>query len=211
MGIEYSSMTTANNNTRPLSPIQETIPKILLGYTNSSKTLEKSKYTQLLYTSTILPAISLRDYVQRLATYANLTDEALLSAIMYIDRGFNSKGAAITEFELHRLLFTSCVVSMKFLFDDFFDNEYYAEIGGITLTEMNLLEKDFLNRLDFRLMVTKKDFRRYRKGILNYIDVNKDLQTCYTLSQQSQLLFPCLLYTSPSPRDATLSRMPSSA
>ena len=27
----------------------------------------------------------------------------------------------------------------------------------------------------------------------------------------SQLLFDCLLYTSPSPRDATLSRMPSSA
>ena len=26
-----------------------------------------------------------------------------------------------------------------------------------------------------------------------------------------ELLFPCLLYTSPSPRDATLSRMPSSA
>ena len=26
-----------------------------------------------------------------------------------------------------------------------------------------------------------------------------------------QLLYPCLLYTSPSPRDATLSRMPSSA
>ena len=27
----------------------------------------------------------------------------------------------------------------------------------------------------------------------------------------SVLVFPCLLYTSPSPRDATLSRMPSSA
>ena len=31
------------------------------------------------------------------------------------------------------------------------------------------------------------------------------------LSTLIQLLYPCLLYTSPSPRDATLSRMPSSA
>ena len=29
--------------------------------------------------------------------------------------------------------------------------------------------------------------------------------------KQSSLVIPCLLYTSPSPRDATLSRMPSSA
>ena len=30
-------------------------------------------------------------------------------------------------------------------------------------------------------------------------------------TQRNYLLIPCLLYTSPSPRDATLSRMPSSA
>ena len=32
-----------------------------------------------------------------------------------------------------------------------------------------------------------------------------------TLNQQLELCHNCLLYTSPSPRDATLSRMPSSA
>ena len=32
-----------------------------------------------------------------------------------------------------------------------------------------------------------------------------------TITQNSRVSYPCLLYTSPSPRDATLSRMPSSA
>ena len=33
----------------------------------------------------------------------------------------------------------------------------------------------------------------------------------WNLENRTQQLTPCLLYTSPSPRDATLSRMPSSA
>ena len=39
----------------------------------------------------------------------------------------------------------------------------------------------------------------------------KDLVPSLTNLRPKQVLFICLLYTSPSPRDATLSRMPSSA
>ena len=38
-----------------------------------------------------------------------------------------------------------------------------------------------------------------------------DLELAGTLVESIGLAIPCLLYTSPSPRDATLSRMPSSA
>ena len=43
--------------------------------------------------------------------------------------------------------------------------------------------------------------------------VGSDVTLTYTveLSQAVDVLVTCLLYTSPSPRDATLSRMPSSA
>ena len=40
---------------------------------------------------------------------------------------------------------------------------------------------------------------------------NKALEIRRTDTSRSDLHMPCLLYTSPSPRDATLSRMPSSA
>ena len=38
-----------------------------------------------------------------------------------------------------------------------------------------------------------------------------DLQPIYVTKDGSFFIYGCLLYTSPSPRDATLSRMPSSA
>ena len=44
--------------------------------------------------------------------------------------------------------------------------------------------------------------------VANHVDV---LQIPAFLCRQTDLLIACLLYTSPSPRDATLSRMPSSA
>ena len=44
---------------------------------------------------------------------------------------------------------------------------------------------------------------------ISTIDFSK--MACHIYGTKSYEVWPCLLYTSPSPRDATLSRMPSSA
>ena len=53
------------------------------------------------------------------------------------------------------------------------------------------------------------------KGSVSEFIINADLNTNLLILGESnfliQSIFSCLLYTSPSPRDATLSRMPSSA
>ena len=43
------------------------------------------------------------------------------------------------------------------------------------------------------------------------IHLAKEFGFCYGVERAIDLAYACLLYTSPSPRDATLSRMPSSA
>ena len=54
------------------------------------------------------------------------------------------------------------------------------------------------------LFLDVRDFRRRRCGIVRRPHLHRSLPHIV-------LPYPCLLYTSPSPRDATLSRMPSSA
>ena len=54
------------------------------------------------------------------------------------------------------------------------------------------------------------------ESALQYLDGDLQLSSSYSNGEPTQgavvrLLNACLLYTSPSPRDATLSRMPSSA
>ena len=48
-------------------------------------------------------------------------------------------------------------------------------------------------------------------GVLDFINNTFSNQEREQLTQQAVIGYTCLLYTSPSPRDATLSRMPSSA
>ncbi len=45
------------------------------------------------------------------------------------------------------------MMAAKFLKDDYFDNEYYAKVAGVTLREINELEIDFLLTIEFKLYI----------------------------------------------------------
>jgi hypothetical protein len=70
----------------------------------------------------------------------------------------NDPSLRITALSVHRLLITAVLVAAKFLDDSYFNNAYYAKVGGISLEEMNALELDFLLRCDFRLHVVPEAF-----------------------------------------------------
>ena len=54
----------------------------------------------------------------------------------------------------------------------------------------------------------KKNFEKKKKSL---VPMQKNFQKLEGDYQKKRTVWNCLLYTSPSPRDATLSRMPSSA
>lgn len=58
------------------------------------------------------------------------------------------------------------MLATKFFDDRYYNNEYYARVGGIGASEMNLLERDFLQLLNFRLHVQPILFFRYRERLL---------------------------------------------
>ena len=57
-------------------------------------------------------------------------------------------------------------------------------------------------------LVQTLELLNFTRSYLNYF---MNLFSIFSLFQVSSRVYTCLLYTSPSPRDATLSRMPSSA
>ena len=57
------------------------------------------------------------------------------------------------------------VVAIKFYDDTFFDNEYYSKVGGISCVEMNLLEVEILQMLDYNLSVGSEEYEKYREHI----------------------------------------------
>lgn len=54
---------------------------------------------------------------------------------------------------VHRFIIAAISVGSKALSDAFCTNGRYARVGGISVVEMNLLEKEFCEALDWRLTV----------------------------------------------------------
>ncbi|KAK4436403.1 Cyclin-U4-1 [Sesamum alatum] len=108
------------------------------------------------------PTISILCYMERIYKYAKCSPSCFVVAYIYIDRFVQKQPLLpITSFTVHRLLIASVLLSAKFMDDIFYNNAYYAKVGGISTAEMNLLEMDFLFGLGFQLNVSPSTFQTY--------------------------------------------------
>ena len=57
--------------------------------------------------------------------------------------------------------------------DFYYKNQYYAKIGGITKLEIDQLEVELLDKLDFRVYVSQAEFNTYLNKLAVYIEVNQ--------------------------------------
>merc|ERR1712166_777385 len=108
----------------------------------------------------------------RIFQYANCSRSCFVVALIYIDRIIQrNAGFMITSLNIHRLLITSVMVSAKFFDDIYYDNAYYAKVGGIPTAEMNSLELEFLFMINFTLNVTPEVYRQYEHELMMHFRV----------------------------------------
>ncbi|KAK0545021.1 Pho80p cyclin [Tilletia horrida] len=60
-------------------------------------------------------------------------------------------GFTICGLTVHRFVCAAIVCASKALCDAFSTNSHYAKVGGISLIELNMLEKEFLENIDWTL------------------------------------------------------------
>ena len=73
----------------------------------------------------------------------------------------------LTELNVHRVVITGILLAAKFFDDAYYNNAYYAKVGGVLVSEMNGLEVDFLFRINFSLHVAPDVFSKYRLQLLS--------------------------------------------
>lgn len=83
-------------------------------------------------------------------------------ALIYIDRLIQRNNFLLTELNVHRVVITAVLLAAKFFDDAYYNNAYYAKVGGVLTSEMNGLEVDFLFRINFSLHVSSDVFEKYR-------------------------------------------------
>ena len=56
--------------------------------------------------------------------------------------------------------------------DVFYDNTFYASVGGITTQELNRIEYHFLTLIDFSLFINDSVFLRYYSNLISVIELD---------------------------------------
>lgn len=101
------------------------------------------------------PPISVEAYILRLAKYTKCSPACFAYSFLYMSRLAAQDTALVpTLLNVHRLVLTSVLLAAKFLDDRYYNNAYYARVGGITTEEMNRLEMEMLKCLNFSLGAT---------------------------------------------------------
>jgi hypothetical protein len=115
------------------------------------------------------PAITIFDYLHRIARYALCSGECFVLALVYVDRIIQQNPHfVVNSLNIHRLLITSVMLAAKFFDDQYFNNAYYAKVGGVPANEMNSLEVEFLFMTNFSLFVTTDTYRQYYQELWNH-------------------------------------------
>jgi hypothetical protein len=115
------------------------------------------------------PAITIADYLLRIAKYGLCSGECFVLALVYIDRIIQQNPTfVVNSLNIHRLLITSVMLAAKFFDDQYFNNAYYAKVGGVPPPEMNTLEVEFLFMTNFSLFVTTDTYRQYYQELWNH-------------------------------------------
>jgi len=112
-----------------------------------------------------IPSLSLTSYVERFTNFTTAPREVFVTAIAYIDRflASNPRGIELALCNVHRIFAVSFVVASKFVSDLYNSNKYYARVAGVSLEELNTLERAFLNDLGYNLFLTPEQYDAYNR------------------------------------------------
>ena len=114
------------------------------------------------------PGIGIDSFIERILKYSNMEESTLTISLVYIDRLCENKKIDMSLNNIHRLLITSILLAIKFNEDDYYSNTHYAKVGGISMEELNNLEDEFIDGLDWNVWVDKELFDKYYSYLKHY-------------------------------------------
>ena len=143
----YNSLSTVLEENKKLSNYKE----ILL------------KQSKICFSANSIPNITLYEYLVRIQKYAVPEKNTLILSLIYIDRLCKLGNIVLTYYNIHRILFTAILLAIKYNEDEFFENNYYADIAGIKICELKVIEYNFFCICDFNLFVNDDIFINYSR------------------------------------------------
>lgn len=129
--------------------------------------LGKRAQMRTAFHSQVVARMTALEYLTRIAGFFQCSDQCLVLSLVYVDRVVKrNRDFVVSPWSMHRVIFTSVMVAVKFWDDTYFSNSFYAKIGGVTLKECCALEAQFLQFVGWRLAVEPLEYDTYLASVL---------------------------------------------
>ena len=113
-------------------------------------------------------SITLDQYFVRLCKYINFESSTLIISMVYLDRFCSMNGIKINVENIHRLLFLSLMLAIKYNEDVHYTNVAFSQIAGINIKSLNSLELTFLEKIEHNLYVDEDLYLSYLGKTFRY-------------------------------------------
>lgn len=115
-----------------------------------------------------IPSLSIKDYLIRLSQFTKINESTIILILIYIDRIGKINKFILTYRNIYKLILASMVIAIKYNEDNFYSSEVYAKLGGLSVSELNYLEFQFLILIKFSLFIEKDLFDKYYYNLLSF-------------------------------------------
>jgi hypothetical protein len=112
------------------------------------------------YHASRIPGVTVRDYVVRLAECLYLGSGIFPVAFVMIGRLVAALDVSLTPSSVHRLILAALCLARKYLEDEELTPSYVARCVGVSVEELNLLERRTLRALEYRCHVREAEYAR---------------------------------------------------
>ncbi|PGH31843.1 hypothetical protein GX50_05395 [[Emmonsia] crescens] len=118
-----------------------------------------------------IPTIGFRKWVTTILSTTQVSQNVVLLALLFIYRlkKFNPavRGKRGSEF---RLMTIALMMGNKFLDDNTYTNKTWAEVSGISVQEIHIMEVEFLSNVRYNLFVTKNEWEQWHAKLGIFAD-----------------------------------------
>ncbi|PQE33541.1 hypothetical protein CJF32_00003416 [Rutstroemia sp. NJR-2017a WRK4] len=156
-----------------------------------------------------IPSSGFRKWVVTILLTTQVTQNVILLALLFIYRlkTINPavKGRSGSEY---RLLTVALMLGNKFLDDNTYTNKTWAEVSGISVTEIHVMEVEFLSNMRYSLLASKDQWNDWQKKLSKFWSFC-DRAAKAPLSLPSPVAAPTYNNNLPSPPTSMLPSPPS--
>ena len=140
---------------------------------NKKKKIQKSFLIKSFINKNI-PSISIKDYLIRLTNYSKINESTIIIVLIYIDRITKLNHFLLTYNNIHKLILAAFILAIKYNEDIYYSMSIYSKIGGVTLSELNKLELEYIKLIGFDLFIQQKLYDKYYNDLMSLKSDSED-------------------------------------